>query len=210
MKIFVVGGSGRVATDLIADLKEKGHEVIAGSRHPEKITAEGITAVKLNLHESVEKIAAVIGSVDVIYFVAGSRGNDLLQTDAFGAVKTMQAAEKNGVQRYIMLSSIFSLQPEEWYREGLNELMDYNIAKFFADNYLTTNSSLNYTILQPTSLTTDKATGKIQIGDGSVATNPIADVAKTLASIIDHPNTSKKVIMMRSGDTPINDALAKV
>ena len=27
--------------------------------------------------------------IDVIYFVAGSRGKDLLQTDAFGAVKVM-------------------------------------------------------------------------------------------------------------------------
>ncbi|MGX7164703.1 SDR family oxidoreductase [Enterococcus massiliensis] len=210
MKIFVVGGSGRVAADLITALKEQGHEVIAGARHPEKIVSQEVTAVHLDLHESVEKIAEIIGSVDVIYFVAGSRGNDLLQTDAFGAVKTMQAAEKNGVSRYIMLSSIFSLQPEEWYREGLKQLMDYNIAKFFADNYLITNTSLDYTILQPTGLTTEKGTGKIHIGEGSVSTNPIPDVAKTLAAIIDHPNTSKKIIMMRSGDTPIHDALAQI
>lgn len=35
---------------------------------------------------------------DIVYFVAGSRGKDLLQTDAFGAVKTMIAAEKSGIK----------------------------------------------------------------------------------------------------------------
>lgn len=41
---------------------------------------------------------------DAVYFTAGSRGKDLLQTDAFGAVKTMQAAKKLSIERYIMLS----------------------------------------------------------------------------------------------------------
>lgn len=52
--------------------------------------------------------------MDAIYFVAGSRGKDLLETDAMGAVKTMQAAEKDGIKRYIMLSSLYALQPEMW------------------------------------------------------------------------------------------------
>lgn len=33
MQIFVVGGSGRVATELIKDLVEMGHTVVAGARH---------------------------------------------------------------------------------------------------------------------------------------------------------------------------------
>lgn len=35
---------------------------------------------------------------DAVYFTAGSRGKDLLQTDAYGAVKTMQAAKKLGIE----------------------------------------------------------------------------------------------------------------
>ena len=49
------------------------------------------------------------------YFVAGSRGKDLLQTDLYGAVKMMQAVEKKGnLKRYIHLSSLFALQPDKW------------------------------------------------------------------------------------------------
>lgn len=36
-KVFVAGGSGRVATELIKDLIKDGNEVVAGSRNPEKI-----------------------------------------------------------------------------------------------------------------------------------------------------------------------------
>jgi uncharacterized protein YbjT (DUF2867 family) len=36
-KVFVVGGSGRVATDLIKDLVATGNEVTAGARHPKKL-----------------------------------------------------------------------------------------------------------------------------------------------------------------------------
>lgn len=36
-KVFVVGGSGRVATDLIKDLVATGNEVTAGARHLEKV-----------------------------------------------------------------------------------------------------------------------------------------------------------------------------
>lgn len=68
----------------------------------------------MNLHDSVEKIAELMKGMNAIYFVAGSRGKDLLQTDAMGAVKTMQAAEKDGIKRYIMLSSLYALQPEMW------------------------------------------------------------------------------------------------
>lgn len=147
---------------------------------------------------------------DAVYFTAGSRGKDLLQTDAFGAVKTMQAAKKLGIERYIMLSSIFALQPEMWKIDGLNQIMDYNVAKFFADNYLVNQSGLKYTILQPTNLTKELATGKISLDVERVTSNPIPDVAKTFAELLKHDNTVGKVIMMRGGDTPIDQALSNI
>ena len=174
-KVFVVGGSGRVATDLIKDLVATGNEVTAGARHPEKvIKLNHVTAVKLNLHDSVEKIAELMKGMDAVYFVAGSRGKDLLQTDAMGAVKTMQAAEKDGIKRYIMLSSLYALQPEMWSKiPSLASIMDYNIAKFFADNYLISNTKLDYTILQPANLTEEPGTGKY-------SSNNIKDLRKKL------------------------------
>ncbi|WP_251717813.1 NAD(P)H-binding protein [Lactobacillus agrestimuris] len=211
MQIFVAGGSGRVATELIKDLVADGNTVVAGSRHEDNIIKlDGVKAVHMDLHADVDQIADLMKGSDAVYFTAGSRGKDLLQTDAFGAVKTMQAAKKLGIERYIMLSSIFALQPEMWKIEGLNQIMDYNVAKFFADNYLVNQSGLKYTILQPTNLTEEPAIGKISLDVNGVTSNPIPDVAKTLADIIKHDNTIGKVIMMRTGNTPINQALSDI
>lgn len=205
MKIFVAGSTGRVATELVNRLIKQGHDVVGGARHPENnVKSPQVTPVKLDLHASVAELSALIGKVDLIYFTAGSRGKDLLQTDAFGAVKLMQAAEKNGIDRFIMLSSLNSLEPEKWNQPGLT---DYNIAKFFADNYLIHQTKLNYTILQPVNLTEEAGTGKVTFGDSAVTTNPIPDVAAVLAELPQYPNTARKVIIMRTGDQPIATAL---
>lgn len=211
-KVFVAGGSGRVATELIKNLVNNGNEVVAGARHPENvIKLDNVTPVDLDLHAPVTEIAKLMNDSDAIYFVAGSRGKDLLQTDAMGAVKTMQAAEQNGIKRYIMLSSMYALQPEMWAKyEALAAITDYNIAKFFADNYLIHNTNLDYTIIQPATLTEKPATNKVTLGEGDDTTNTIPDVAKVLADTLKYDNTIGHVIMMRNGDTPIDDALKEI
>ena len=109
-KIFIFGGSGRVATDLIKNLVADGNTITAAARHPENIIKlDGVTAEKLDLHADVDNIAKQVKGFAAIYFTAGSRGKDLIQKDAMGAIKTMMAAEKAGVKRYIMLSSMLSL-----------------------------------------------------------------------------------------------------
>lgn len=211
-KVFVAGGSGRVATELIKDLIKDGNEVVAGSRNPEKIVKlDGVSAVKLDLHAEVNEIAKVMDGCDVVYFVAGSRGKDLLQTDAFGAVKTMMAAERDGIERYIMLSSMYALQPQMWSKyKALAAITDYNIAKFFADNYLIHNTKLAYTIVQPASLTDEPGTGMVTLGEGDDTTNPIPDVAKVLADTLKYKDTVGHIIIMRSRKTPIEDALSNI
>ncbi|MGM9891274.1 NAD(P)H-binding protein [Limosilactobacillus sp.] len=211
-KVFVAGGSGRVATELIKDLVAAGNEVVAGARHPEKIiNLASVTPVNLDLHGDVTKIASLMVGSSAVYFVAGSRGKDLLQTDAMGAVKTMQAAQRSGIKRYIMLSSMYALQPEKWADyPALAEITDYNIAKFFADDYLIHSTDLDYTIIQPASLTEEPATGKVTFGEGADTTNPIPDVAQVLADVLEADNTIGKVILMRSGETPIHEAIANV
>lgn len=208
-KIFIFGGSGRVATDLIKNLVADGNTITAAARHSENIIKlDGVTAEKLDLHADVDDIAKQVKGFDAIYFTAGSRGKDLIQTDAMGAIKTMMAAEKAGVKRYIMLSSMLSLDINSW--KKIPSLEDYLAAKFFADTYLMDSTNLEYTILQPGSLIEEAGTGKIQLNVEATDSNPIPDVAKTLAAILKYPNTIGKVIPMSSGKTPIDDALKEI
>lgn len=110
-----------------------------------------------------------------------------------------------------MLSSIFALEPEKWSEENsLKNITNYNIAKFFADNYLVTNTDLDYTIIQPSVLKEEEGTGKIEFAPEHGGSNPIPDVAKVLFSVLTRENTFKKVIKMRGGDTPIAEALAQL
>ncbi|MDE5883702.1 MAG: NAD(P)H-binding protein [Oscillospiraceae bacterium] len=211
MKIFIAG-TGRVAKCVIKKLVEAGHTIYCGSRHPESITeTNNCKSVFFDLHAEKYEIEKHINGVDAIYFLAGSRGKDLLQTDAFGAVKLMQASEKVGIKRFIMLSSIFALEPEKWAQEqSLQNITNYNIAKFFADNYLVNCTSLDYTIIQPTVLKEEEGTGMIEIDPKHDGSNPIPDVAEVLCSVLKRENTFKKVIKMRGGNTPIDTALANI
>ncbi len=211
MKIFVVG-IGRVAKCVIEKLFANGHTIVCGSRHPDSIAeTELCKPVKFDLHAEKSEIAETIMGFDAVYFLAGSRGKDLLQTDAFGAVKLMQVCESAGIKRFIMLSSIFALEPEKWVQEkSLQNITNYNIAKFFADNYLVSCTDLDYTIVQPSVLKEENGTGMIEINPDHDGSNPIPDVAEVLVSVLERENTFKKVIKMRSGYTPISSALDNI
>lgn len=200
MKLFVVGSTGRVATELLKQLVAKGHTVLAGARQPENIAVTGVIPVKFDLHDSEDHLAQQLQDAEAIIFTAGSRGKDLLQTDAFGAVKVMNAANKAKIDRFIMLSALYSLTPKKWPQT----LTDYYIAKFFADNYLVHNTKLNYTIIQPGELTEKNGTHQISLEATEITSIPIQDVAETLATVVDKESTYRKVIAIHPGTRQIN------
>ena len=79
MRIFVAGGSGRVATELIKDLIADGNTVVAGARHEDHIIKlNNVKPVHMDLHVSVDDLAKLMKGSDAVYFTAGSRGKDLL------------------------------------------------------------------------------------------------------------------------------------
>ena len=140
--------------------------------------------------------------------MAGSRGKNLLQVDTFGAVKLMQACEMNGIKRFTLLSSIFADEPEKWVDPALVNIMDYNIAKFFADQWLIRNTNLDYTIIQPGNLQEIKANGKVilHVEEKSVP-NAIGNVAMVLAEVLEASNTFGKIIKMSDGNEDISTAV---
>jgi len=213
MKILVVGASGRVGTDLVKQLLADEHQVIGTTRQKEKLfDNEHYSQLDLDITASKESIVEQLDQdIDAVYFVAGSGGKNVLEVDLHGAVKTMQAAQEKGIKRYIMLSSVFSLETEKWAdNPGIADLKDYYISKHYADHWLVNNSTLDYTIVQPGALKERAGTGKITINDASSGENAIEDVATVLAAVLTADNTIGKVFNLHNGDTVINDAIAKV
>ena len=212
MKILVIGASGRVGTDLVKQLLADDHQVIGTTRQEVKLFNDDnysqldleITAEKNAIQQQIEQ------DIDAVYFVAGSGGKDVLEVDLHGAVKTMQAVEDKGIKRYIMLSTVFSLDTSKWDNPGIADLKEYYICKHYADQWLVKNSTLDYTIVQAGALKERTATGKITINDDNAGENSIEDVATTLAAVLNANNTTKKVFSMHNGETAINKAIAQL
>ena len=212
MKILVIGASGRVGTDLVKQLLADDHQVIGTTRQEEKLfNNDNYSQLDLDITAEKEAIQQQIEQdIDAVYFVAGSGGKDVLEVDLHGAVKTMQAVEDKGIKRYIMLSTVFSLDTSKWDTPGIADLKAYYICKHYADQWLVNNSSLDYTIVQAGALKERAATGKITINDDNAGENSIEDVATTLAAVLNANNTTKKVFSMHNGEITIDEAIAQL
>lgn len=210
MKILVIGASGRVGSDLVKQLLAADHQVIGTTRDKKKLfDADNYSQLDLDLLANKDTIQNQIDDdVEAIYFVAGSGNKNLLEVDLHGAVKTMQAAQDKGINRYIMLSTVFSLDTSKWTSPAIENLKEYYIAKHYADQWLVNDSTLDYTIVQAAALKERAGTGKIMVNGTDAGENAIADVASTLAAVLNADSTSKKVFSMQNGETAIDKAIA--
>lgn len=208
MKVLIVGSNGRVGSQLIDKLVEKGHFVYAGTRRDNMTSnSSQVRYVQIDLSDSPEVIAEQMSDAEAVFFTAGSKGKNLLQIDLNGAVKVMRAAELKKIKRFIMLSSVFALEQDKWNESFLKGITDYNIAKHFADQWLINNTKLDYTILQPGALKEIPGSGKIDVNIDKAGENSIENVVNALAHCLQEPATIGKVITMCDGETPIQDAL---
>jgi len=210
MKILIVGASGRVGTLLTRRLLNLGHQVTGTSSNARALfDLPNYHHLQLDITQELKQLEAKIDDdFDAVYCVAGSGTNaGLLQMDLHGAIKIMQIAEMKGIDRFIHVSFGFSLEPDKWKEEGLEDLTDYGIAKHYADLWLLKNTNLNYTLLQPCWLIDAPGSGKITVNIKHHGSNSIENVAHTLAVVLDNPKTYKKIISMHDGDVPIEEAI---
>jgi nucleoside-diphosphate-sugar epimerase len=212
MNILVIGASGRVGSQLVENLLRAGHQVVGTTRQEEKLfDSPNFTQINLDLLGEPDAIEnAIPDDIEAIYFVSGSRGKNLLQVDLHGAVKTMQAAAKKNIERYILLSSLFALDTDRWNDRIREDLGDYYIAKHYADAWLVNNTDLNYTILQPGTLKEKDGSGNIEVNVEEFGENAIEDVAGTLLEVLDNPAAYRQVITMHQGDKPIKAAISEL
>ena len=152
MKVFVVGANGQIGNHLVNFLHESDeHTVRAMVRkadQAEKFKKSGVETAMANLEGSVEDIAKAAEGCDAVVFTAGSGGHTgfdkTLLIDLDGAAKTIEAAEKAGIKRFIQVSALQANKRENW----SEQIKPYFAAKHYADRYLE-QSNLTYTIIRP-------------------------------------------------------------
>ncbi|WP_318208655.1 MULTISPECIES: NAD(P)H-binding protein [unclassified Streptomyces] len=215
MRIVIAGGHGQIARRLERLLSAGGHEVAGIIRRPEQggdLRDAGAEPVVLDLETaSVEMVAAVLQGADAAVFAAGAgpgSGVDRKDSvDRAAAVLFADAAERAGVRRYIVVSSMGA----DATHAGDGVFDAYLRAKGAADDDVRSRTALDWTVLRPGSLTDDAGTGLVRLeartGRGPV---PRDDVAATIAELLDTPATAGLTLELTSGSTPLSVAVKDV
>lgn len=211
MKITIAGANGSIATLLHPLLIDKGHSVtglIRNSEQAEDLKKAGVEPVICDL-EKEDDISDATGNADVVIFAAGAGpGSGAARkwtVDRDGALKLIDAAKQNGINRYIMISAMGLDTPR-----GNEVFQVYQKAKAEADEALE-NSGLDYVIVKPGRLTDEPAVGKIQIGknldSGSVTRS---DVASVISKLVDSPEIKNVSFDLLEGDREIDEVISEL
>ena len=105
MKIVIIGATGFVGTNIVKEAVERGHQVLALARNPQKITpSEAVTAARVDVNDSQALAEAIRGYDVVVHAFAAPRSDSVeeriaRQTD--GTKSIIRAVKQTGIQRLI-------------------------------------------------------------------------------------------------------------
>jgi uncharacterized protein YbjT (DUF2867 family) len=209
MDVVVAGGHGKVGLRLLRLLADRGHRargLIRNPDHADDLEDIGAAPILRDI-EALDDISDCCEDADAVVFAAGAgpgSGAERKRTvDYGGAVKLIDAAKKNGIDRYVMVSAIGVDRPDEW----SDQMRPYYEAKADADSALL-ESGLDHTIVRPGSLTDNPGTGLVAVGmdlgRGEISRD---DVAAVVIAVLETPSSIGKVFELVSGDTPIDEAI---
>ncbi|MFE6888728.1 SDR family oxidoreductase [Streptomyces sp. NPDC057694] len=215
MRIVIAGGHGQIALRLERLLAARGNEVAGIIRKAEQgddLRAAGAEPVLCDLESaSVEEVAAHLQGADAAVFAAGAGpGSTVARKDTVdrdAAVLFADAAERAGVRRYVIVSSMGA----DAAHQGDDIFDAYLRAKGAADDDVRRRSGLDWTVLRPGSLTNDAGKGVVRLeastGRGAV---PRDDVAAVLAELVDTPATAGLTLELVSGSAPVSVAVKSI
>ncbi|KFF59014.1 NAD-dependent dehydratase [Cryobacterium sp. MLB-32] len=212
-QIAIIGGHGKVALHLAKILTGTGHTVTSFIRNPDHaadVTASGATPLLADVETlAAEELADKLTGFDALVWSAGAGGGGAERTyavDRDAAIRSMDAAHQSGVKRYVMVS--YKGSRADHGASSEDPMFAYYEAKAAADDYLRA-KDLAWTILGPSSLNLDSATGKIEVGaDVPAGETSRENVALVVAAVLENPATVGRFIEFNDGETPIESAIA--
>src|SRR5215218_6586068 len=220
MRVVVAGAHGQVARRLGRLLSARGDTVVGIVRdpaHAADLEDDGVEPAVLDLEAaSVDEVAAVLTGADAVVFAAGAGpGSGAARKDTVdraAAVLLADAAERAGVGRYLLVSSMgVDRVADGATPPDLDEVFTvYLQAKLAAEEDLLARPGLRTTVLRPGGLTDDAGTGRVTLARhvpaGSV---PRDDVAAVLVALLDAGGDGT-VVELVGGTTPVDEAVSSV
>lgn len=212
-RIVIFGGHGKVALLLSPILSERGDQVTSVFRNPdhsEEVAVTGAVPVVADIEQlDTDALAKLVAGHDAVVFSAGAGGRNPARTyavDRDAAIRTIDAAAKAGVRRFVMVS-YFGAGPDHGVPED-DPFYPYAEAKAAADAHLRA-TDLDWTVLGPSRLTLEPATGEIVVGpDTGKGQVSRGNVALVIAACLTDASTIRRTIEFNDGTVPISEALA--
>uniref|UniRef100_A0A942T6A9 NAD(P)H-binding protein n=1 Tax=Neobacillus citreus TaxID=2833578 RepID=A0A942T6A9_9BACI len=221
MKIAIAGGHGQIALLLARLITDSGHDAVAIVRNPAHVPdveQQGATALVADLEQlGDDELALRLRGMDAVVFAAGagpgSGAERKLTVDRDAAILLADAAERIGVQRYMMISAMAAdtYDPDRAVVPAPDDDAVFQVylrAKAEADANLRARS-LRWTIIRPGALLDTPPQGTVDVGRtvprGSI---PRADVAALVLHALLDDTAVGVQFEVTSGDTPIPAALA--
>lgn len=208
--VIVFGGHGKVALLTTRILNERGHtvtSVIRDADQSDEVRAHGGEPRVADIQQqSLTDFAELVRGHDAVVWSAGAGGGSVDRTwaiDRDAAILSVQGAKQAGVDRYVMVSWSGS-QLDHGVPQD-DDFFAYAQSKAIADAVVR-DSGLQWTIVAPSTLTDDDATGSVD-WDGSSTDVPRGDVAHVIADVLETPGTAGNTIRFNSGSTPVADFL---
>ena len=211
MKTLVIGANGQIGRMFCSKAHQAGFPLRAMVREPDQATwfqEQGIDTVVADLEADFQ--GALHGCDQIVFSAgAGAKGgpDKTLLVDLYGAIRTVDFAKAQGVQRLIMVSAMRSTVPQL----APEFLRPYAAAKYAADHYLVT-SGLPYLILLPGRLTDESASLRIRtVRDESLPiTVSRENVAGCLLAALRYNTLCNQQIILLDGDDDIDETFARL
>lgn len=210
MRILIAGANGQIGRHLLGHIKQSNHLSRAMIRDPGQAGAlRALGADETVVADLEDDVRPALDGCDAVVFTAGSGGHtgpdktDAVDRD--GAIGMIDACTSHGGERFVMVSSMGTADPDH----GPEGLRHYLRAKQAADAHLA-ESGLDYTIVRPGRLTDDAGTGRVALsreGFGHGGSIPREDVAAVLMTVLETPQTAGATFELLEGDEAVRAAI---
>ncbi|ENM3849281.1 MULTISPECIES: NAD(P)-dependent oxidoreductase [Vibrio] len=196
MKVAILGASGWIGSQLVAEAKMRGHEVVAVVRDPAKVTMQGVTVHQWDSLNPKSDLNRAVHGVDAVIASVGGRAVGNHDMVAKTAQRLLAELPEAGVNRLLWVGGAGSLEvapgvklvtvpgfPEEYKGEALAQGEALEV-------FRASNSDVNWTFVSPAAeiFPGDKQ-GQYRVGGDQLLTdsegNSRISVADYAAALID-------------------------
>ena len=107
MMIAVIGAAGRTGRQVVRQALERGHEVVAVARSPERldVASNGLTVATADVHDADALTAAVVGADAIVTTFGAAAGRERPTSTSAGITNVLAAMDAGGIRRLAAISA---------------------------------------------------------------------------------------------------------